>query len=73
MSTPKMGSDEVDLDTSLVSQLVAKQFPRWADLPIIEVRCAGTDNPIYRLGHHMVVRLPRLPGTAETVDKEQRW
>lgn len=68
-----MHVDEVDTDVSLVSRLLMAQFPRWANLPIEPVRSAGTDNALYRLGKDMVVRLPRIPGAAEQVDKEQRW
>jgi aminoglycoside phosphotransferase (APT) family kinase protein len=68
-----MHSDDVDIDASLVGRLIVAQFPRWADLPVVEVRSAGTDNAMYRLGDDMVVRLPRIPGAARQVDKEQRW
>ncbi|MFI6512180.1 aminoglycoside phosphotransferase family protein [Streptosporangium sp. NPDC050855] len=73
MSGTKMHADELDIDTSLVARLVAAQFPWWADLPVVKVRSAGTDNAMYRLGDTMVVRLPRLPGAARQVGTEQRW
>jgi len=73
MSAGKMHADEVETDVSLVRRLLAAQFPQWADLPIQPVRSAGTDNAIYRLGHDMAVRLPRIPGSAGQVDKEQQW
>lgn len=57
----------------LVSQLVAKQFPQWAGLPVREVPTAGTDNVIYRLGDELVVRLPALPRAAPTVGREREW
>jgi aminoglycoside phosphotransferase (APT) family kinase protein len=68
-----MFPDEVDIDASLVGRLIAGQFPRWAGLPLTEVRSAGTDNAIYRLGGELAVRLPRLGRSAVDVDKEQRW
>lgn len=71
--TGKMHSDEVETDPSLVSRLLADQFPRWADLPIEPVESSGTDNAIYRLGEDMAVRLPRIPGATATIDKELRW
>ena len=71
--TGKMHSDEVDTDPSLVSRLLADQFPQWADLPIERVESSGTDNAIYRLGEDMAVRLPRIPGGTGTIDKELRW
>ena len=60
MSARKMHIDEVDTDVTLVSRLLAKQFPQWADLSIEPVASAGTDNALYRLGDDMVVRLPRI-------------
>jgi aminoglycoside phosphotransferase (APT) family kinase protein len=68
-----MHADEVGTDVPLVRRLLAAQFPQWADLAIEPVRSAGTDNALYRLGNDMVVRLPRRPRTAETLEKEHRW
>jgi aminoglycoside phosphotransferase (APT) family kinase protein len=73
MPVPTMGPGEVGIDESLVGRLIARQFPRWAGLPLVRVRSAGTDNAIYRLGDDMAVRLPRHPGAAGAVDKEQQW
>ncbi len=73
MSDKKMHVDEVDTDVSLVVRLLAAQFPHWADLSIKSVPSAGTDNALYRLGEDMVVRLPRVPGATEQVDKEHQW
>lgn len=68
-----MHQDEINISISLVSQLLAAQFPKWAKLPIWAVRSAGTDNAIYRLGDHLAVRLPRIPGAVGQVDKEHLW
>ncbi|GAC1565841.1 MAG: aminoglycoside phosphotransferase family protein [Ktedonobacteraceae bacterium] len=73
MSTSKMHVDEVDIDVSLVSRLLAAQFPQWADLPIEPVHSAGTDNAIYRVGSDLAVRLPRIEGATGQVDKEHQW
>lgn len=73
MPAPKMHADEVDIDVSLVRRLLAAQFPQWADLPIEPVPSAGTVNAIYRLGHDMAVRLPRVHWWAGDVEKEQHW
>ncbi|MFD6289361.1 aminoglycoside phosphotransferase family protein [Streptomyces sp. NPDC060205] len=70
---PKMHPDELDIDEALVGRLVAEQFPQWGGLDVEQVVSAGTDNAMYRLGDDMVVRLPRLPGGAGQVEKEQRW
>jgi aminoglycoside phosphotransferase (APT) family kinase protein len=68
-----MHADELDIDVPLVRRLLAAQFPQWADLPLELVRSAGTDNAIYRLGDDMAVRLPRIRGATEQVEKEHRW
>ena len=73
MPTDKMHDGEVDTDVSLVRRLLAAQFPRWADLPIVPVRSAGTDHALYRLGDGMVVRLPRIHWATGQADKEHRW
>jgi aminoglycoside phosphotransferase (APT) family kinase protein len=68
-----MHADEVDIDAALVHELVAAQFPEWADLPLIPVASAGTDNAMFRLGSEMAVRLPRYGGAVSQVEKEQQW
>lgn len=70
---PKMHAGEADIDTALVRELVATQFPRWADLPVTPVESAGTDNAMYRLGDDLAVRLPRIQGAADDVAAEQKW
>jgi aminoglycoside phosphotransferase (APT) family kinase protein len=73
MSAGKMHVDEVDTNLSLVVRLLAAQFPQWADLPIVPVHSAGTDNALYRLGADMAVRLPRISSATRQVDKEHEW
>jgi len=68
-----MHADEVDTDVSLVGRLLAAQFPEWAGLSIEPVRSCGTDNALYRLGHDLVVRLPRRERDSGTLEKERRW
>ncbi|MEV6263938.1 aminoglycoside phosphotransferase family protein [Streptomyces sp. NPDC051784] len=65
--------DGVSVGGSLVERLIAAQFPRWAGLPVREVRSSGTDNAMHRLGGDMVVRLPRTADAAGQVAAEQRW
>jgi aminoglycoside phosphotransferase (APT) family kinase protein len=73
MSHKKMHEDEIDIDVSLVRELVSAQFPLWANLPIKQVKSAGTDNAIYRLGTDLCVRLPRLADAAQAIEREQKW
>ncbi|WP_030777956.1 aminoglycoside phosphotransferase family protein [Streptomyces sp. NRRL S-920] len=68
-----MHADEADIDEDLVGRLIAAQFPAWAGLGVRRVGSAGTSNVMYRLGRDMVVRLPRLAGSAEDVEREHRW
>ncbi|MEU6989325.1 aminoglycoside phosphotransferase family protein [Streptomyces sp. NPDC046465] len=73
MSTGKMHADEAAIDEALVRRLVDAQFPAWSGLPVERVDSAGTSNAMYRLGADMVVRLPRVAGSAEDVEREHRW
>lgn len=73
MTSGKMHDDEMDITASLVTRLLTAQFPQWAELPLKPVTSAGTDNALYRLGTDLVVRLPRIPGAAGQVNKEQQW
>ncbi|MFB6855067.1 MULTISPECIES: aminoglycoside phosphotransferase family protein [unclassified Streptomyces] len=73
MCARKVRPEEAHIDTSLVRRLVDTQFPQWAGLPLTEVVSAGTSNAMYRLGEDMAVRLPRLAGSAQDVEKEHRW
>lgn len=56
-----------------MAELVAAQFPQWADLPVLPVAGNGWDNATFRLGEGMSVRLPRTEKYALQVDKEHRW
>src|SRR5471030_2481543 len=73
MSNQKMHDNEIDIDVSLVRQLLSAQFPQWAKLPLKQVSSSGTDHAIYRLGTDMCIRLPRIPGLSKDIEKEQRW
>jgi aminoglycoside phosphotransferase (APT) family kinase protein len=68
-----MPATHVDINVSLVRQLVAAQFPQWADLPIKPVAFGGWDNRTFHLGEDMSVRLPSAAGYAAQVEKEHRW
>ncbi|WP_412027078.1 aminoglycoside phosphotransferase family protein [Deinococcus yunweiensis] len=69
----RMHVDEGTTDTALVKRLVAAQCPRWAGLPVTQVRHSGTDNAMYRLGRDLVVRLPRREWAVDDVAKEAAW
>ena len=72
-SAPKMHTDEVDVDASLVRRLISSQFPQWDGLDLWPIPSTGTDNAIYRLGHGMGVRLPRIHWAVPQIAKEWQW
>ena len=59
------------IDDVLVRRLVARQFPMWAELPIVAVVPGGTDNRTFRLGANMLVRLPSAAEYAAQVVRPQ--
>lgn len=65
--------DRAAIAPSLVSRLIADQFPQWAHLPVTPVEVDGSDNRTFRLGNEMSVRLPAGDEYVPQVDKEHRW
>jgi aminoglycoside phosphotransferase (APT) family kinase protein len=61
------------IDDDLVRQLIEGQFPQWAGLAVKRFPSGGTVNAMYRLGDHMVVRLPLVQGGANDVWMERTW
>jgi aminoglycoside phosphotransferase (APT) family kinase protein len=72
-AVPRLHADEVELRGAVVRGLVDAQFPAWRELPLEAVRSAGTQFVLYRLGGELVLRLPRTPGSARTLEVERRW
>jgi aminoglycoside phosphotransferase (APT) family kinase protein len=73
VTVDEVHTDKLDIGVSLVGQLVATQFPKWADLPVTPVELSGWDNRTFRLGEDMSVRLPSAEGYVLQVEKEHRW
>ena len=71
VSPRKVHADQVDIDTSLVRELVAAQFPQWAALPLEPVDSGGVVNAVYRLGTDLSVRLPLRPTSTDEIRREQ--
>ena len=69
----KMHEGEIDIDMALVQRLLTEQFPHLAERSITVVRSTGTVNAIYRLGHDLSVRLPRVEAWAESLDRAWVW
>lgn len=62
----------VEIDIALVKNLVAAQFPHWADLPVYPVASGGWCNRTFHLGETMLVRLPSAERYVAQVEKEHR-
>lgn len=63
---------EYAIDHALVARLLADQHPDLTSLPLQELD-AGWDNALFRLGDHLVVRLPRRIAAAPLIVHEQTW
>jgi aminoglycoside phosphotransferase (APT) family kinase protein len=69
----RMHEDELELDETLVRELLAEQFPEWTGLPLRPIEPSGTVNAIFRLGDKLSVRLPRRDGPTEPGSAELDW
>lgn len=63
----------MNIDVSLVHQLVAEQFPKWKNLPIRPVAQNGWDNMTFHLGEEKLIRMPSGEEYASQVEKEHKW
>lgn len=61
------------IDKTLVSRLIASQFPQYTSLPISPVAVSGWDNRTFHLGEQMLVRMPSDAEYELQVEKEQMW
>lgn len=68
-----MHDDEMDVTEVLVRELLARQMPCLAELPLVSVEPWGTDNAIWRLGDDLVLRFPRIHWAAEQAAFEATW
>lgn len=55
----------------LARKLIEEQFPDYSHLPITDIEKQGHDNRTYRLGDHMLIRMPTAKTYALKVPKEQ--
>jgi aminoglycoside phosphotransferase (APT) family kinase protein len=63
---------EADTGPQVVRALLAEQWPGHAGLPLTPVGSTGTDHAMYRLGDDLLVRMPRTPGAADSLEGELR-
>ena len=69
----QLHANEYAIDKALVRGLVDRQFPEFADLPLIALAASGSSNRLFRLGDELLVRLPRQPGGGHTIAREHLW
>ncbi|TDD62215.1 phosphotransferase [Kribbella antibiotica] len=69
----KLHDDEVEINASILRQLLTEQFPQWADKPIEVVTSSGTDHIAFRVGSELVARLPRTERMQGQVEKDLTW
>ncbi|MFL6044344.1 MAG: aminoglycoside phosphotransferase family protein [Propionibacteriaceae bacterium] len=67
------GARSVEIDAALVARLVSSQFPQWSAFSITAAEPNGWDNRTFRLGSHLLLRLPSAQWYAAQVRKEHRW
>lgn len=68
-----MHPDEVDVPIDLVADLLMTQWPHVAGRELRRLDTWGTDHVIYRLGHDLSVRLPKIGWAAGQAELESRW
>jgi aminoglycoside phosphotransferase (APT) family kinase protein len=73
MAAKQMHDGEVAVDVEQVRRLLVTQFPTWAELPLDLVHSMGTVNTVFRLGHDMCIRLPRVRRWADGLERELQW
>ena len=65
-----MNEKSIILNADLAHKLIAEQFPEYSHLHITDVDKQGHDNRTYRLGEHMLIRMPTAADYALKVPKE---
>lgn len=70
-----MHEDEVRATPELVERLVAEQCPQWTHLSVSTLPddVEGTDNVLFRLGHELVVRMPKVEWAQGQAESDARW
>jgi aminoglycoside phosphotransferase (APT) family kinase protein len=70
-----MHPDQLDISLATARALIHGQFPQWRDEPVTPVEGRGTVNTLFRIGNHLVARLPLQPagGAGDAVDRTRRW
>lgn len=73
MSMSMKHEGEIETSPALVRQLLAAQFPEWAELPVTRLPVGGTDHTLYRIGEDLLARMPRIKWATDQADSDERW
>jgi len=63
---------EIEINETIVNQLLIEQFPQLANLPILFLG-SGWDNVNYRLGTEYIIRIPRRKVAVKLLENEIEW
>lgn len=69
----KMHADEFEINEELVHHLLQSQCPNFSHLKLEPMLSSGTDHALFRLGEDYIVRLPRIAGAIQNINKEFEW
>jgi aminoglycoside phosphotransferase (APT) family kinase protein len=69
----QMHADQVEVTEQLVRDLLARQLPEYAGLPLSPVAEHGTDHALHRLGDALLVRMPVCADSAGQPVSDARW
>ena len=69
----RLHEDQVRITEGLVRGLVDRQLPEHAGLPLVPDAEHGTDHVLFRLGDHLLVRMPVYAGSADQAASDARW
>ena len=70
-----MHDDERRATVDQVRRLLATQCPQWAGLPVTPLpdELEGTDHVLFRVGHELVARMPKIAWAVDQADSDVRW
>ncbi len=71
--TGGLHDDEIPVGTGLVRALVDRAMPDCTGLPVRRLDSSGSSNALFRVGEHLLARLPRQPGGSAAIAKEAKW
>ena len=69
----RMHEGEIAISDATVRRLVGQQFPMWASRALTRLPPLGTDNQLFRLGHELLIRMPRIEWAASSARHEHTW